>query len=129
VSQRLCCWTTTRFVIGIGPTEQGGVFIDAVHPTHQVRPAGCWARKDIALAVEQTIGRDRLNIHGAINLETGQTQILAVERVNALSFIKLLGEIEGAHTAMRLIHVFARPRTTVRARVMMRVFGQSRTRG
>jgi hypothetical protein len=49
---------------------------------------------------------DRLNIHGAINLETGQTQILAVEKVNALSFIKLLGEIEDTHTAMRLIHVF-----------------------
>ena len=56
--------------------------------------------------MEQTTGRERLNIHGAINLETGQTQILAVEKVNALSFIKLLGEIEGTHTAMRLIHVF-----------------------
>ena len=86
--------------------DEAVVFVDAVHPTHQVRPAGCWARKDVALAVEQTTGRDRLNIHGAINLETGQTQILAVEKVNALSFIKLLGEIEGTHTAMRLIHVF-----------------------
>ena len=86
--------------------DEAVVFIDAVHPTHQVRPAGCWARKDIALAVEQTTGRDRLNIHGTINLETGQTQVLAVEEVNTLSFIKLLGEIEGAHTAMRLIHVF-----------------------
>jgi hypothetical protein len=31
-----------------------------------VRPAGCWARKDVAVAVEQTTGRDRLNIHGAM---------------------------------------------------------------
>ena len=86
--------------------DEAVIFVDAVHPTHQVRPAGCWARKDVAVAVEQTTGRERLNIHGAINLETGQTQILAVEKVNALSFIKLLGEIEGTHTAMRLIHVF-----------------------
>ena len=86
--------------------DEAVAFVDAVHPTHQVRPAGCWARKDVAVAVEQTTGRERLNIHGAINLETGQTQILAVEKVNALSFIKLLGEIEGTHTAMRLIHVF-----------------------
>ena len=78
--------------------DEAVAFVDAVHPTHQVRPAGCWARKDVALAVEQTTGRDRLNIHGAIDLETGQTQILAVEKVNALSFIKLLGEIEGTHT-------------------------------
>src|SRR5271166_432081 len=86
--------------------DEAVVFIDAVHPTHQVRPARCWARKDAAVAVEQTTGRERLNIHGAINLETGQTQILAVDTVDALSFIKLLGEIEGTHTAMRLIHVF-----------------------
>jgi len=86
--------------------DEAVVFVDAVHPTHQVRPAGCWARKDVAVAVEQTTGRERLNIHGAINLETGQTQIVAVEKVNAESFIKLLGEVEGTHTAMRLVHVF-----------------------
>jgi DDE superfamily endonuclease len=82
------------------------VFFDAVHPTHQVRPPGCWARKDVVIAVEQTTGRERLNIHGAINLEMGQTQILAVEKVSAQSFIKPLGGIERTHTAMRLIHVF-----------------------
>jgi hypothetical protein len=27
----------------------------------------------VAVAVEQSSGRDRLNIHGAIDLETGQT--------------------------------------------------------
>src|SRR5271166_6059118 len=86
--------------------DEAVIFVDAVHSTHQVRPAGCWARKDVAVAVDQTTGRERLNIHGAINLETGQMQILAVEKVNALSFIKLLSEIEGTHTAMRLIHVF-----------------------
>ena len=74
--------------------DEAVAFVDAVHPTHQVRPAGCWARKDVAVAVEQTTGRERLNIHGAINLETAQTQILAVEKVNALSFIKLSGEIK-----------------------------------
>jgi transposase len=87
--------------------DEAVVFVDAVHPTHQVRPAGCWARKDVAIAVEQTTGRNRLNIHGAINLETGQTQMLVVDKANAESFIKLLGEIEGTHTAMRVIHAFA----------------------
>jgi len=86
--------------------DEAVVFVDAVHPTHQVRPAGCWAREDVVVAVEQTTGRDRLNIHGAINLETGQTQILAVEKVDGPSLIKLLGEVERTHTAMRLVHVF-----------------------
>jgi hypothetical protein len=36
-----------------------------VHPTHAVRPVGCWAPKDTPIAVAQTSGRQRLNIHGA----------------------------------------------------------------
>src|ERR1700746_2357765 len=50
------------------------LFADAVHPTHAARPAGCWAPKADKLAIEQTSGRERINIHGAIDLATGQTR-------------------------------------------------------
>jgi transposase len=93
-----------KLVTTMGPDE-AVAFIDAAHPTHQVRPAGCWAPKDVAIAVEQTTGRDRVNIHGAINLETGKTHMLVVDKVNAQSFIKLLSEMENS-TAMRVIHAF-----------------------
>jgi hypothetical protein len=53
--------------------DEAVIFADAVHPTHAVRPVGCWAPKELPVAVEQSSGRDRLNIHGAIDLETGQT--------------------------------------------------------
>ena len=86
--------------------DEAVVFVDAVHPTHQVRPVGCWVPKGVAIAVEQTTGRDRLNIHGAINLETGRTQVLDVERVDGPSLIKLLGQVWSAHPGMRRIHVF-----------------------
>jgi hypothetical protein len=39
------------------------MFMDAVHPTHAARPVGCWAPKDQNLAIEQTSGRERINIH------------------------------------------------------------------
>jgi transposase len=86
--------------------DESVVFVDAVHPTHQVRPAGCWAPKDVAIAIEQNSGRQRLNIHGALNLETGQTQMLEVLTVNALSFISLLIAIEATYFGKRVIHVF-----------------------
>src|ERR1700746_2706342 len=63
------------------------LFADAVHPTHAARPVGCWAPKQDNLAIEQTSGRDRLNIHGAINLETGQTRMIDVQTVDAASTI------------------------------------------
>jgi hypothetical protein len=52
------------------PDDEAVLFADAVHPTHGTRPVGCWAPKEVKVAVDQTSGRDRLNIHGAIDLET-----------------------------------------------------------
>jgi transposase len=49
--------------------DEAVMFADAVHPTHAARPAGCWAPKGAKLAIAQTSGRDRLNIHGAIDLD------------------------------------------------------------
>ena len=86
--------------------DEAVVFADAVHPTHQVRPVGCWAPKDQPIAVEQSSGRDRLNIHGAIDLGTGQTVMKDVLVVDATSTILLLMAIEAMYPGMRLIHVF-----------------------
>ena len=51
-------------------------------------------------------GRERLNIHGAIDLETGNTRMLDVLVVNAASTIMLLMAIEAMYPCKRLIHVF-----------------------
>ena len=82
------------------------LFADAVHPTHAARPVGCWAPKQDKLAIEQTSGRQRINIHGAINLETGQTRMIDVETVDAASTITLLEAIEALYPLLALIHVF-----------------------
>ena len=70
--------------------DEAVLFGDAVHPTHAVRPVGCWAPKDTPVAVEQTSGRQRLNIHGAIDLETGRTRMIEAATVNAISMIVLI---------------------------------------
>jgi len=88
------------------PSDEVVMFADAVHPVHGAQPVGCWAPRDVALAAEQTTGRDHLNIHGAVDLETGQTQMLLVERVDTESTISLLAAIERQFPARRRIHVF-----------------------
>jgi hypothetical protein len=50
--------------------DEAVLFADAVHPTHAARPGGCWAPKQEKFAIEQTSGRDRINIHGAIDRAT-----------------------------------------------------------
>ena len=86
--------------------DEAVLFADAVHPTHAVRPVGCWGPKDTKVAVAQTSGRQRLNIHGAIDLETGQSRMLEAATVDAASTIMLLMAIEAMYPAKRLIHLF-----------------------
>ncbi len=94
-----------RLMRGLCPDE-AAVFVDAIHPTHQVRAVGCWAARDEAVAINPSSGRERLNIHGAIDLETGRTQMLDVATVDASSTILLLMAILAAHPSMLMIHVF-----------------------
>ena len=82
------------------------LFGDAVHPTHQARPVGCWAPKEVKIAVERTTGRQNLNIHGTIDLETGRTVMLEALDVDASSTIRLLERIEITYPNKRRIHVF-----------------------
>jgi transposase len=86
--------------------DEAVVFADAVHPTHAVRPAGCWAPKDTKIAIAGTSGRQRLNLHGAVDLETGATRMIEVTTVDAVSTIALLMAIVTMYPAKRLIHVF-----------------------
>jgi transposase len=89
----------------LGPGE-AVMFADAVHPTHAARAAGCWAPSDCHPAIEQTSGRERLNLHGAIDLETGETRVIEAEAADAQSTIRLFQSILSSRPLMSLIHVF-----------------------
>jgi len=86
--------------------DEAVLFGDAVHPTHAARPVGCWAPAEENLAIEQTSGRQRINIHGAIDLETGATAMIDAETVDAASTIRLLEAIEAMYPLLAMIHVF-----------------------
>ena len=82
------------------------LFGDAVHPTHQARPVGCWAPREVKIVLEQTTGRQNLNIHGAVDLETGRTVMLEALDVDAISTIRLLDAVQIAYPSKRRIHLF-----------------------
>jgi transposase len=86
--------------------DEAVLFADAVHPVHAARPVGCWAPKHVPIAIAQTSGRQGLNIHGALDLETGQTHMQEALHVDAESTIRLLAEIEARYPRKRRIHVY-----------------------
>src|SRR5258708_27408502 len=80
VSRKLDPETQVRFIQAyenllnqIGDDE-AVLFGDAVHPTHAVRPVGCWGPKDMAVAGSQRRGPQGLNISGPIDLATRRTR-------------------------------------------------------
>src|SRR6202789_4223607 len=86
--------------------DEVAVFVDAVHPTHAARPVGCSTPTKQKLAIEQTSGRDRINIHGAIDLESGQTRMIEAESIDGKSTIRLLEALEALYPFVVCIHVF-----------------------
>ena len=81
-------------------------FADAVHPSHQSKPARGWFLKEDRPAIHACTGRKRLNIHGALDLETFKMQFVEVQTIDANSTKSLLEKIEFAHKNKRVIHVF-----------------------
>ena len=90
---------------GLGSGEMV-VFSDAVHPTHESRPAHGWFPKDQKTAIKSTSGRKRLNIQGAIDLETFQFTFVEAEKINAHTTRQMLDKLERNNPTMTTIHVF-----------------------
>ncbi len=81
-------------------------FSDAVHPEHQSRPAHGWFPKTQKPAIKATSGRKRLNIQGALDLETFQFTFVEAERINAQTTQQMLKKLERNNPTKTVIHVF-----------------------
>lgn len=68
-------------------------FIDGVHPTHNSQPAYGWLPKGEKVAVPANTGRGRVNINGAINIESREVAHVECDSVNAQSTVELLEKI------------------------------------
>ena len=74
---------------GLG-ADEAVCFADAVHPEQQTKPAFGRVRKGSNPAVKTTAGRGRVNIHGALNLETFDAPFVEPTTVDGVSAAQLL---------------------------------------
>ena len=81
------------------------VFLDAVHPEHNAMAAYGWIKRGEEKELKTNSGRQRLNLHGAINAETYEITIIESDTVNADSTIQLLSEIEQRYPGASVIKV------------------------
>jgi len=85
--------------------DEAVYFADAVHPEYQTKPSFGWVKAGSHPAVKTTAGRGRVNIHGALNLETFDTPFVEPTTVDGISAAQLLAKIEARNPDKRIIHV------------------------
>jgi transposase len=85
--------------------DEAVYFADAVHPEYQTKPAFGWVKTGSNPAVPTTAGRGRVNIHGALNLETFDAPSVEPTTVDGISAAQLLTKIEARNPEKRIIHV------------------------
>jgi transposase len=85
--------------------DEAVYFADAVHPEYQTKPAFGWVKAGSNPAVTTTAGRGRVNIHGALNLETFDAPFVEPTTVDGVSAAQLLAKIEARNPDKRVIHV------------------------
>jgi transposase len=88
------------------PSGEVIVHMDGVHPTHMAKTGKVWTRKGETLHVPANTGRGRVNIHGALNLATGQFTFMNNLTLNATSSLQLLAKLEAVYPGALKIHVF-----------------------
>jgi transposase len=81
-------------------------FMDAVHPVHNAQASYGWFRKGERREIKTNTGRERYNIHGAMNADTYEvTAVFSEDNIDATSTIDLLRTLEKAHPDAKNIYV------------------------
>jgi transposase len=83
------------------------VFMDSVHPTQETKITYGWIRTGVKKLIATVANRRRLNITGAIDLNSMSVLTREYETINGSSTIDFLQAIEAANPTATKIHIIA----------------------
>lgn len=81
------------------------LFLDGVHPTHNVRAAHGWIKAGVTKQVMSNTGRCRLNINGAYNNRTQEVIYRNEQTINAKSTAMLILDIMNKYPRAKKVHL------------------------
>ena len=93
-------------------------FADATHPQHNSIPSYGWIKKGQEKELKANCGRQRLNINGAINIETLEPTTGFYDSINADSAIDLFSKIEAKHPNAETIYIIVDNARYYRSRLL-----------
>ena len=79
-------------------SQEGAIYFgDAVHPTHNTELNRGWIKKGIDFEVKTNSGRMRLNINGAINIDTLDVVAFSYDTISQFTICEFLAELRAKH--------------------------------
>ncbi|MDB2614009.1 IS630 family transposase [Chlamydiales bacterium] len=88
------------------PENEAICFVDGVHPTHNTKPSYGWIETGTHKEIPTNTGRQRLNLSGAIDIETKRVISHEDQTLDADSTIRFLDKIELAYPEKEKVHIF-----------------------
>ena len=88
------------------PKGEAICFMDGVDPTHNMRTAYGWIKKGIRRELPTNTGRERLNISGAVDINTKKVFIQEDKTLNAKSTTSFLQKVAERYPEASQIHLF-----------------------
>lgn len=84
--------------------DENMLFLDGVHPTHNTKPGFAWIEKGEERLIETNSGRDRVNLNGAYNINSGEVIVTPSKTINTDSTFELFDTIieKYSHTEANL---------------------------
>jgi transposase len=83
------------------------LFMDSVHPTQETKITYGWIRKGVEKLIATVASRKRINLTGAIDLNTMDVLTREYETINGSSTVDFLKAIEVANPGATKIHIIA----------------------
>jgi transposase len=80
-------------------------FMDGSHPQHNTKTAYGWIKKGVTKEIKTNTGRQRININGAIDIESLKPITDISDSVNAQSTIRLFKKAEKKHPLAKKIYM------------------------
>jgi transposase len=87
------------------PEDVAVFFMDATHPEHNAQAAYGWIKKGEDKKIVRHSKGKRVNLHGALNIETLDTIVIETEKVDSQSTIDLFKSMESFYPFATLIYV------------------------
>lgn len=86
-----------KFIDELSTETSVVLHMDAVHPQHNSKPSYGWFLKGEKVGLMSNTGRQRLNIHGALNPKTLEVFTVENETIDGFSTVELLEKIQRSY--------------------------------